>query len=104
MSWVGNSPINLVMQVILILVTLGFLVRQLKLHEESKVGGAVKQASLLTSIGLIFIAISEFMDLFVLHYEMPYFWVKLYSVTPQMAGLLFVFLGIIGLLRSYNVL
>lgn len=104
MGWIGHSAANLVFQGILILVTLGFLIRQWRIHKRSEAGGAVKRMSQFALLGLGMILISEFMDFFVLQYEMPYFWVKLYSVTPQIGGILFVFIGVTSLLRAFDVL
>lgn len=80
----------------LVLVTFMFLLRQWRIHRETEVGGEVNRASLLVLVGLVFILVPELMDFLVLTFQMPYFWMELSAVTPQIGGFLFVFAGIIG--------
>lgn len=103
MTWVGTTSINLFMQAALLIITAYFFYRQWKIHQEAEVGGQTARFSKLVLIGLGLLTISEAMAFFVLQYQMPYFWVKLYEVAPQIAGILLIFVGLISLLRSFQV-
>lgn len=107
MNAVGYLPVDWVIQFALIAVTGYFLYRQVQIHQslqESGAGGALERLSLLSIVGIAFLMISEIMDIAVVQYHLPFVWPRLYSVIPQLGGMLLIFLGLTGLLRKFDVL
>ncbi|MFB6204039.1 MAG: hypothetical protein ABEJ75_00160 [Candidatus Nanohaloarchaea archaeon] len=106
MSAVGYLPVDWVMQFAVIGVVVYFLAKQWRIHQslESEVGGAIREFSTLSVVGLFLIAVSEVMDLAVVQYHLPFVWPRLYSVIPQLGGILLIFVGLTGLLRQFEVL
>lgn len=102
-EYVIYLPVDYVMQVLITLVAAGFVGLIWHTHRKLEVSGAVGNASRMFLLGSVFVLISEVMDFAVVQAHQPFGWAKLYSVAPQVAGFLFIFLGLTKLFRTYEV-
>lgn len=106
MSAIGYLPVDIAIQFALVALVAYFLYRQIKIQrmlEESGAGGALGRFSKLSTMGIGLILVSEIMDFAVVQFHLPFVWPRLYSVIPQLGGMLLMFLGLTGLLREFNV-
>lgn len=100
----GYFPIDYIGVALLFLVLLYYGYRSLKIRRDLELGGALGRMSTYLVAGAGFLLLHAVFEFAVVHYDQPWTFAKQWSIAAETMGFLFLALGILNVLRSFNVI